>query len=1042
MEKTMKNRLLAALLAAMLAIVSVCTAAFLFARADDSVEVQSYSLFTQPGSINNIANTTSMWELDIEFSVPATAGNFVDGAPGTVPDAASKAADITVNGKTMAETFTYVYGTFPEQYRFAYIQWVASTSGNRLLKLYLPVNLYDYTAFPNNNLTMAPSDSGYITPDPYGYKGDGTDVVVLPAGLTLPEGVSLDAAQTLNITAEYVSGNETQIIRHTKLDQIDGADAASMTGWLYFVPVMNVTATIAHEGNVETSPRYGDYVVLNGQSVTSMAADGQINARANFKISYLAWDHLLAESMSVYGWHKQYLLAFNSTLFKKDGTDVLVLKKGFTPLTGIALDRDYAFGITFDMAQPLGSKATFTDVSNRIDSYKELPVQPAIKVGEEHSLPDTVTAVLATGEEISLPVTWEWTVAEETGNLTNTGTVAVGGYTFLEGLSDKITVTVPVINDATLQAESASLDLGSIEYTGKPLSVYKITVLFDEEADDSLNGDAFNSVNNITLNGTTLRDIRSSLAPTWQNIAFSCTWTAADGMRALEIVLPADTQALKNDGTDVLVLPGGLAVPEFNSLAEAVTMPALQAVAKTAQIIDIGSLSDLDIADGSDGTMRSFYSLYIALSLPSQGTIGGLELTSVIEENIYLNGQPMSAYLDSLAASMFVQLNTNAQNYPLLIGEDGQTNDFSKYSDHAILVVVMHGGFMKNADGSYIGGNIFEIKKELSPALGFTLDKDYAYAIRLHQGETVENSFAAIDVANTVRSLNLPARIGIGQNYPTTVEASMADGSVKTLSVTSDWVAKEETGSYSVTVTVSNPDNLSMLDGTGFIVTYNVEVYDYIVSFGTLADINAPYNATFGSLALPQTVSATTAAGETVSCDIEWQSAGFDGTVSGEQTLTGTVYPANGYELSAGLSARISVKVIVADAPAAKKVIVSIASIPDPAAIQLGQTHGLPDTVTATLDDGTDVELEVRWSWTTATQVGQITVTGTVSTGDYELGDGVSATITKTVTVTAAEGSNGNGGGCSSKVSSGAAIAALFALGGAVCMAVLKRKAK
>lgn len=109
-----------------------------------------------------------------------------------------------------------------------------------------------------------------------------------------------------------------------------------------------------------------------------------------------------------------------------------------------------------------------------------------------------------------------------------------------------------------------------------------------------------------------------------------------------------------------------------------------------------------------------------------------------------------------------------------------------------------------------------------------------------------------------------------------------------------------------------------------------------------------------------------------------------------------------------------------------KDYIVSIDEITDSKDIKLGEQHTLPDKVSATLASGGKIELEIAWKWKTATQVGNVSVTGTIYAGEYEVDEGISLKTTKKVNVAASgDKSSGSEKGCKSSAEGASALFAL-----------------
>ena len=84
------------------------------------------------------------------------------------------------------------------------------------------------------------------------------------------------------------------------------------------------------------------------------------------------------------------------------------------------------------------------------------------------------------------------------------------------------------------------------------------------------------------------------------------------------------------------------------------------------------------------------------------------------------------------------------------------------------------------------------------------------------------------------------------------------------------------------------------------------------------------------------------------------------------------------------------------------------------------------DKVSATLASGGKIELEIAWKWKTATQVGNVSVTGTIYAGEYEVDEGISLKTTKKVNVAASgDKSSGSEKGCKSSAEGASALFAL-----------------
>ncbi|GEM_PF-516315 len=259
-------------------------------------------------------------------------------------------------------------------------------------------------------------------------------------------------------------------------------------------------------------------------------------------------------------------------------------------------------------------------------------------------------------------------------------------------------------------------------------------------------------------------------------------------------------------------------------------------------------------------------------------------------------------------------------------------------------------------------------------------------------GETI--AFAATKT-NYVTAIKNPRSITVDKGtafdkiaLPQTVSATLATGESKDFAVVwSDAGYDANTvGTYALTGTltmeggITNPDSLK--------ASIDVEVKEksqstIVTAIENPSSITVNKGTAFDKIALPKTVSATLATGESKDFAVVWSGEGYNRDAVGTYTLTGTLTMMDGITNPDSLKASIDVEV----KEKSQSTIVTAIENPSSITVNKGTAFdkiALPKTVSATLATGENKDFAVVWSGEGYNRdaVGTYTLTGTLTMMD------------------------------------------------------------
>jgi Leucine-rich repeat (LRR) protein/small nuclear ribonucleoprotein (snRNP)-like protein len=215
--------------------------------------------------------------------------------------------------------------------------------------------------------------------------------------------------------------------------------------------------------------------------------------------------------------------------------------------------------------------------------------------------------------------------------------------------------------------------------------------------------------------------------------------------------------------------------------------------------------------------------------------------------------------------------------------------------------------------------------------------------------DTVSLILTVVPTVSSIADISETANHNSSYTLPETLTASMSDGTTQSVGVTWDRPASTETvGTFTYTGTVSG------YDGTATLTLTIVPIVEFIPFMIVMVNHNSSYT-------LPEMLTASMSDGTTQSVGVTWDSLASTGTV-GTFTYTGTV---SGYDGPVNLTL---------------KVVPTVATIADISeTVNHNSSYTLPETLTATMSDGTTQSVGVTWDGPASTDtVGTFTYTGTV----------------------------------------------------------------
>jgi uncharacterized protein YjdB len=259
-----------------------------------------------------------------------------------------------------------------------------------------------------------------------------------------------------------------------------------------------------------------------------------------------------------------------------------------------------------------------------------------------------------------------------------------------------------------------------------------------------------------------------------------------------------------------------------------------------------------------------------------------------------------------------------------------------------------------------------------------TAISDTAYAGTVGQSKRIEAIWIKLVKTNggtatsaTVSSIN-PVNVntiaGTAPDLPSTVTATMSNGTTKNYGVTWDYVYSSQyasAGKFTVNGTISASSTIK--------ANATVNVISSSAS-DTVSTINPISVTTIAGTApdLPSTVIANMSDGTTQNCIVTWDVDASQYASAGGFTVYGTI----------SASSTITATAIVTVLPSSTSITVQSIS-PITVTTTKGIAPDLPSTVTATMSDGTTKNFGVTWVYIDSTQYenyGTFTVTGLIST--------------------------------------------------------------
>lgn len=243
---------------------------------------------------------------------------------------------------------------------------------------------------------------------------------------------------------------------------------------------------------------------------------------------------------------------------------------------------------------------------------------------------------------------------------------------------------------------------------------------------------------------------------------------------------------------------------------------------------------------------------------------------------------------------------------------------------------------------------------------GFRDSTAYDYA--------VENGFNFQLIPVEVDSIKQPNAISVEYdadiNLPESVTVVLNNGETDDINVNWPYISTKIEGTYTIEGMLRLPGNIDNPKGLRPSIELTV-IKHSVTGFETIPDVVTDYGET---PELPQNITVNLSNGNSIGVDVAWDLSNFDNTVKGDHTITGTFNLPEQYKNPDDYQPTVTITVD-------KRSIVSIEDVPD-ITIDYGDNYHVPDYITATLDDGSQVELVVRWDDTE-------TITNTQIITDY-----------------------------------------------------------
>ena len=281
---------------------------------------------------------------------------------------------------------------------------------------------------------------------------------------------------------------------------------------------------------------------------------------------------------------------------------------------------------------------------------------------------------------------------------------------------------------------------------------------------------------------------------------------------------------------------------------------------------------------------------------------------------------------------------------------------------------------------------------------------------------SVNDYAVSVDLGEIETAAKKEVTLGKNHSLPLAVNVRLFTGRTETFSVKWSWTRAVAKGNVPITGTIQFGNKL-VGENTSSVIELELKVTGDLMidKLGTLPE--SSQTVLLGKeISLPDKIPALLINGEitSVAVEYEWTRAEETGEKQNKMKLLSS------YAFADGIATEYVIDFEVKD------YITSLGEIPGSEAVKIGEKHTLPGKVRANLASGGIAELDIVWKWTTATQVGDVSVVGTVYAGEYEVEEGVSLKVTKKVKVTAADESGKNSGkGCRSSLRG--VPAALFA---------------
>lgn len=316
-------------------------------------------------------------------------------------------------------------------------------------------------------------------------------------------------------------------------------------------------------------------------------------------------------------------------------------------------------------------------------------------------------------------------------------------------------------------------------------------------------------------------------------------------------------------------------------------------------------------------------------------------------------------------------------------------------------------------DGSFNNNNLKEVYiygKDTAIVSGMAFEDNpdnliiygHAGSKAEEHAEMYDHTFIAFSTVHSVNEME-DIEVDVGTTatdipLPTKVDIELADG--RTLQIPVIWEDPlpfdgEVSGDYLITgqldlpAYISNPANLNIE------VTVRVQEKIYeIIDIQTLTDIEVAYGTELSDIHLPKMVTATSEGNKVLFLDVEWDTSSYNGSKPGDYKFIGELQniPARIVN-SKNVTAEIQVTVKEATIEDDKEIIgaFSKGTMKDVGTLELTDIQSLfPEKVTVTLDDHTEIELNVtKWDTDSVPAYDKNTTGIYVFSGDIELPDGI-----------------------------------------------------